>query len=138
MQDYANQLAQIFVGYQITIVDLPRLVEIGRGRIEVDLLADSSTIDRKPCEPFAITAAVRRWLNDACERDSLPDAYIRSVLITCDFDIADTPTANGAERRLRLDCFVDVDPETGIWSGSSKKAELWVKAGSTPWRVSDM
>jgi len=138
MQDYANQIAQMFVGWQITIADLPRLVEIGRGRIEVDLFADSSAIDQKPCEPFAISAAVREWLNEAIERDSLADGYVRAVLITCDFDLTEGSTADGAVRHVRLDCVVDVEAETGVWSGSSKKAELWSRVGSAPWLVTDL
>ena len=138
MQDYVNQIAQMFVGWQISIADLPRLVELGRGRIEVDLFADSSTIDQKPCERFAISDAVREWLNEAIERDALADGYVRAVLITCDFDMTEGTTPEGAERNVRLDCVVDVDAETGVWSGSSKKAELWSKVGSAPWLVTDL
>jgi hypothetical protein len=52
MQDYANQIAQMFVGYQLTIIDLPRFVEARRGRLEVDLLTDSTILDDQPASPF--------------------------------------------------------------------------------------
>ena len=55
MQDYANQIAQMFVGYQITLVDIPRLVMIGRGRIEVDLFSGVTTIDNETASPFSIS-----------------------------------------------------------------------------------
>jgi hypothetical protein len=76
MQDYANQISQMFVGYQIDIADLPRLVSIGRGRIEIDLLDGSTMIDGTASEPFGIADAIHGWLDEATFRDQLDAGYV--------------------------------------------------------------
>ena len=138
MRDCANQIAQMFVGWQITIIDLPRLLEIGSGKIVINLLTGVSSIDGALCEPFTIADVVHGWLDDARDRDSLPAEFIHRVFISCDFDVSEGPTPQGAERHVRIYSPVVGDAENGEWSGSSRKSELWEKVGTAPWEVMDV
>ena len=97
MQDYANPIAQMFVGYQITLVDIPRLVTIGRGQIEVDLFSGVTTIDNKSTSPFSISEAVTSWYKDAVLRDVLDEAFIRTFVlfaISTSMNLLWTPNLN--------------------------------------------
>jgi len=135
MQDYANQISQMFVGWQIEIADLPRLVSIGRGRIEIDLLDGSTTIDGTPSEPFDIAPTIRGWLDEAKVRDQLDAGYVLRVNIACDFDVVDSQNGADSRRELLLDCTVVVDAQSGSWTGNSRKAEIWRRSGSGSWIV---
>jgi hypothetical protein len=138
MQDYANQIAQMFVGWQIGIIDLPRLATIGRGCIRIDLLSGASSVDGRPCEPFSITDAVRRWLDDAIIRDELNPAQVQQVSISCMFDVAESQSVDTVERTVNLDCTVELTAESGSWSGSSRKSERWHKSDTGPWLIVDV
>ena len=137
MQDYANQIAQIFVGWQITIIDLPRLAEIGSGQIKIDLSSDTTELDGQPCDSFTISDAVRGWLDDAVERDGLASGCIEDVRIVCDFDVSDSEEDWGTRRSLRLLSSVVVDASGQSWTGISRKSEIWEKVGDAPWLVQD-
>jgi hypothetical protein len=138
MQDYANQIAQMFVGYQITLVDIPRLVMIGRGRIEVDLFSGVTTIDNETASPFSISEAVNSWYKDAVLRDVLDESFIRSVRIVCDFDTNESVIDTGSERKVTLKCKVTVEAENGISIGVSDKSERWRKSGEESfWQITD-
>jgi hypothetical protein len=137
MQDYANQIAQMFVGWQITIIDLPRLAELGSGHIEINLLSGTTRLNGVPSDPFTIADVVRQWLEDAIERDSLPAGYVQGVSIGCDFDVGESSEDWGTRRTLVLLSSVVVDTENGSWTGESRKSETWEKVGEAPWLVYD-
>ncbi len=137
MQDYANQIAQMFVGWQITIIDLPRLTDVGIGQISLDLLSGDTQLDGRPCEPFNIGNVVRAWLDDAIERDSLTSGYVEGVQITCDFEVNDSVEDWGTRRTLALLSSVVVEANQQSWTGTSRKSEVWEKLGEAPWLIHD-
>ena len=139
MQDYANQIAQMFVGYQITLVDIPRLVTIGRGQIEVDLFSGVTTIDNKSTSPFSISEAVTSWYKDAVLRDVLDEAFIRNVRIVCDFDINESVIDTESECKVTLKCQVTVEAANGTWIGASDTSERWRKSDEGSfWLITDI
>jgi hypothetical protein len=71
MQHYSNQIAQMFIGYQLTLVDLPRLIDIGRGCIRVELPSAMTQLNGSLDENFTITATVQSGLDEAIVRDGL-------------------------------------------------------------------
>ena len=121
MRDYANQMAQMFVGYQITLDDLPRFIEAGRGQIDVELLSGTTTLDGTPCPPLAISAAVRAWLDTAITRDQLASDHIHRISIHCDFDASAPATAEQPEHLLARACTVELSTADGTWTGSSRQ-----------------
>jgi hypothetical protein len=125
MQDYANQIAQMFVGYQIELEDLPRLLALRQGRIEIDLLGDLTTVDDEAQVPFAISDAVTAWYQEAIRRDALDESFVREIRIVCDFDVSESRGGSTAERRIKLNCRVIVVAETGTWVGVNDKSEIW-------------
>ena len=137
MQDYANQIAQMFIGYQITLVDMPLLVAKGQGRVEVDLLGQTTSLDGEPISRLSISDAVRAWYEDAIVRDDLGDAFVRQIQITCDFDIAESRKGLDIERHVAFNCKVAIEAENGPWQGTSRKSELWLRSGDGPWIVRD-
>jgi hypothetical protein len=138
MQDYANQIAQMFIGYQITLVDLPRLLAVRHGQIKVDLFGGQTTLGGETVPPFSISDAVRSWYGDALQRDELDVSFIRQISITCDFDIVESKQGADSERLVIFDCQVDLEAESGRWSGKSHKSEQWRKSGDQPWEVRDV
>jgi hypothetical protein len=137
MQDYANQISQIFVGYQLTIIDLPRFVEARRGRLEVDLLAASTLLNDQPTAPFTITSTARSWYQTPLIRDELPEGFIHDVRVRLDFDFDTTHEGEGITMRVKLECETTVEADDGTWTGKSLNRELWEKSGIRPRLVSD-
>jgi hypothetical protein len=113
------------------------LLSDGHGRIEIDLLEGSTTVDGISSEPFEISGAVRSWLDQAKVRDQLEAGYITEVKIACDFDVADSQDGIGKRRELRLHCTVSLDAQNGSWTGTSQKAEIWRKSDEEPWIIRD-
>jgi hypothetical protein len=133
----AVQIGQMFVGYQLTIIDLPRFVEARRGRLEVDLLTDSSLLDGQPVSPFTISHAVRSWYSEALIRDELVEGFIHVARVRLDFDFDTTRRGDDVAMKVTLQCLTTVEADDGTWRGKSLKSELWERTGDSPWRVSD-
>ena len=127
----------MFVGWQITLSDLPRLVAKGRGRVEVDLLGQTTRLDGEPTSPLSVSDAVRAWYEDAIVRDDLAETFVRQILIVCDFDISESRHGLDTERHVTFDCNVAIEAENGSWRGASRKAEVWRRTGELPWMVRD-
>lgn len=137
MQDYANQIAQMFVGYQMTIIDLPRFVEARRGRLNVDLLTHSTLLNDQPSPPFTITSAVRSWYEEALIRDELADGFIHAARVTLEFDFDPTRRGDEVAMMVNLECVATVEADDGTWIGKSVKSELWEQTRDGTWLVSD-
>lgn len=137
MQDYANQIAQMFVGWQIGIADLPRLTAIGRGQLEVGLLDESTYLNGAVAAPFQITDAVKSWYFDALTRDDVAQDFVRQIRIRCDFDIAQSEGDGPSRRHVQLDCTVELDAENGNWIGRKVKNEKGERWGDGPWMLWD-
>ncbi len=138
MKDYANQIDQMFVGWQINIADLPRLADIGSGRIEIGLLEDTTHLNGNVVPPFQITQAVRDWYFDAVRRDCLSDNFIRQIDIRSVFETTQIDEHTHLQRHVRLDSTVELKDGNGDWTGHHTKNEvgdLWGEGG--PWLVSD-
>ena len=132
MQDYANQIAQMFVGYQIEPVDMSRLTSIGRGRIVVDLLDGSTTINDAPSPPLSISGVVHDWYSEALVRDDLEKAFVSHIGILCDFAVTDSSPEAKTEGTVRLNCQVTLDAQDGVWAGISTRSERWRETGEGP------
>jgi hypothetical protein len=132
MQDYANQIAQMFVGYQIDLVDKFRLASIGQGRIVVDLLDGSTTINDAPSPPLSISGAVRDWYSEALVRDGLEEAFVSHIGILCDFAVTDSSPEAKTERTVKLDCQVTLDAQDGVWTGIGTRSERWRQSHEGP------
>jgi len=117
MQDYANQLAQMLVGWQITVVDIPRLTPHGAGEFAFELLEESSTLDGQPTEPFSIEGALRHWLTDAIRRDQIGEDFIQRITVEGRFLLPSRE--HSASPRDVLVGTVTVFAENGTWIGSS-------------------
>ncbi len=137
MQDYANQIAQMFIGWQITVVDMPRLVAKGQGRLEVDLFGRTTRLDGEPTSPLSVSEAVHGWYENAIVRDGLGETFVRQIHITCAFDIAESEHNLDSERHVKFDCNVTIEAENGSWTGTSRKSEVWRRSGDQPWIVRD-
>ncbi len=132
MQDYANQIAQMFVGYQIDLVDMSTLASIGQGRIVVDLLSGSTTINDAPSPPLSISGAAHDWYSDALVRDGLGEACVSHIGILCDFAVMDSSQEAKAQRTVRLDCQVTLETQDGVWTGIGMRSECWRESDEGP------
>ena len=131
-QDYANQIAQLFIGVELEISDLPRLAEIGRGKLRVDLLTDETTLDGNPIEPLNASDAARHWLERAIVRDQLKSDYVRGVSLTCEFAINAVEEADRSEHDTRLSCIVELDTLEGARTGTKRKRTLSTRSSGSP------
>jgi hypothetical protein len=137
MQDYANQIAQMFVGYQIDFVDLPRLTAVGKGRLEVDLNQDATHLNGEAVAPFQITEAVRGWYVDALARDHLSRDFVKSIEIDCAFEITQSESDGRIRRHVQLDCSVKLEAENGTWTGRKRRNEEGKRQGGGPWMLQE-
>jgi hypothetical protein len=137
LQDYANQIAQMFVGYQIGLVDMPLLVQAGKGRIQVDLFEGRSTLNGAPLPAFSISEAVRHWYSNAVARDQLSETFVRSITIDCDFEASESQSDRASLRIVALNCTVTVNAEDGSWVGTSSKQEESRRWEDGPWITRD-
>jgi hypothetical protein len=138
MQDYANQIAQMFVGWQIGIADLPRLTSIRTGQLDVGLFDESTNLNGTAAAPFQITEAVKSWYFDALTRDQVPDDFVQQISIRCDFEITQSEDDGHSQRQVRLDCTVELDAQNGHWIGRKSKNEKGERWGDGPWMLWDV
>jgi hypothetical protein len=111
LQHYANQVCQMAVGWRLGIVDLPLLLERGKGTVAFDLLTGTTALDDEPVS-LTIMDDVGAWLDEAKLRDGLPDDLITQFTMRMHFDITEE-TAGGLEQRsVGLKCHSALSPPT--------------------------
>jgi hypothetical protein len=136
VQDYANQVCQIFVGWRLLVSpgDLARLVDAGKGRLELDLKTGAARIDGSPVE-FAFGEELRDWLRHRADEDGLGWTEIRRADLVVDFACARRPGRKPGVvvRELAFDCGSTVETSAGNASTTRSSREVAVREGDGPW-----
>jgi hypothetical protein len=126
LQDYANQVCQMTVGWRLTIADLQILVERRAGRLALDLIRRTSTLDGEAAD-LTIMGEVGVWLDDARMRDGLPDDLIRSFVVSLDYRVSEEPDGLAVVRSLDLTCESVLVTSDAEFVGRSEKHEIWTR-----------
>lgn len=138
LQDYANQVCQMAVGWRLAISDLALLAERGEGLVAFDLLARTTDIGGLPV-PLTIMDEVMAWVGEAEGRDNLPAGLIQSFTMELAFRVAEEQNGRAEIRHVDLDCtslLVTADAEC---AGRSSKREVWTRTKpDTAWFVQDV
>jgi hypothetical protein len=137
LQDYANQVCQMAVGWRLSIVDLPLLLERGKGTVTFDLVTCTAALDDAPVS-LTIIGEVSAWLDEAKLRDGLPDDLITQFTMRMHFDITEETAGRLEHRSVELECNSALFTADAQYRGSSRKRELWSRTKpETVWVVRD-
>jgi hypothetical protein len=137
LQDYANQVCQMAVGWRLTIVDLPLLLERGKGTVTFDLLTCTAALDGAPMS-LTIMSEVRAWLDEAKLRDGLPDNLITQFTMRMHFDLTEETAGRLEQRSVELECHSEMFAADAQYRGSARKRELWSRTKpETVWIIRD-
>jgi hypothetical protein len=136
LQDFANTACQMFVGWRIWN-DLPRLLAVGEGVVEIDLLTAETLLAGRPVEPLSIGHEIRSWLRERIEAEGVPAGLVTSARLTVAFAVADRPgrSPGHVQRRLLFRCESAVVAAGRTYASVLVDEQLGVKEGGGPWVV---
>lgn len=131
----------MFVGWRLAVTsdDIPRLIEIGSGQLDVDLLSSANQLDGVEVAPFGIVEEVGAWLRERCDADGIDIAELQEVSIRLRFSASETARSRRFPvRELDFELSSTVRTDERTYAGSLTKGERWVGSRSgTPWVVTD-
>jgi hypothetical protein len=99
LQDVANQLAQIAVGWEVTFSGPALPTEPDAGIIEIDVETSSSTVDGRSTS-LSIAAALRSWILKEFARKDLSTDWLRSAIVTIHYSRSGPPPNLTASARV--------------------------------------
>lgn len=138
VQDYANQIPQIFVGWRLLVSpgDLPLLLARGQGQLRLNLLTGTAQIDGSYVS-FAFADELQEWLKERAELDGLGWTAIERADLTVDFACEERPGRKMGVlvRQLDFKCTMTLDAAGGHALSTRVSQEVGVKEGDGPWVV---
>jgi hypothetical protein len=138
LRDYANQLSQIAVGWQLEVGDRPLLGTTGRAVVEIDLLAGAATVNGAPANP-AIQDVLAAWLAEARVRDGVPDGSVERLTVRIDVEVTESWRERTAVRQVRRDARAELVTADRAYVGETRKREVWTRTGDRgAWLVRDL
>lgn len=141
IQDYANKVCEMFVGWRLAVSkdDIPRLIDLGSGTIDADLLVVSMRLNGVDSPPLGIVHEIAEWLRDRCLADGVPYADLLEAQMSVSFRASERKTRRSArERSLEFECVSRIATSDRTYEGSLSKGERWTTSGSgAPWIVRD-
>jgi hypothetical protein len=141
LQDYANTVCDMFVGWRLAVSgdDIPRLIEIGSGDLELNLLDGAVVLNGSTPTELGIAREVVAWLQDRCAADGVPMAQLQEARLHVAFTTSERRAKNGHPvRDLDFSCASRIVTDERTYEGSLAKRQVWV--GSTtgaPWVVQE-
>ena len=139
LQDYANKVCEMFVGWRLAVSanDIPRLIEAGSGDLDVNLLDESVRLNGVDMATLGIAREVAAWLQDRCAADRVPVAELQEVRIRVAFNVSEKTGRNGHRvRDLDFKCKSRIVTDERTYEGALDKRESWVGSSSgAPWVV---
>lgn len=134
VQDYANKVCQIFVGWRLAVHDrdIPRLIEVGDGHLRIDLLTGATLVDGRPeLPPLGIAEELAAWLRDRCDRDRVDIGEVREAVLTVRFVAQERTTRRGTfVRHLQFDCHSRIDTGDRPYESALTTDEAWSRSSA--------
>lgn len=90
LQDVANQLAQIAVGWEVTFSGPALPAEPDAGIMEIDVPAASSTVNGRSTS-LSIAGVLRSWILEEFARKDLSSDWLRSATVTIHYSRSGPP-----------------------------------------------
>lgn len=100
LQDVANQLAQIAVGWEVTFSGPALPMEPDDGIIEIDVLASGSTVNGHSTD-LSIAGVLRSWILKELARKDLSTDWLRSAMVTIHYSRSAPPPNLTASVRVK-------------------------------------
>jgi hypothetical protein len=138
LQDYANKVCEMFVGWRLAVSgdDIPRLIAAGSGVLDVNLLDASVLLDGTGVPEYGITNEVAAWLRERCEADRIPLHEIREARVRVEFSASEADRKGHLVRDLRIQCRSQMVTDERVYEGAADKHESWVGSSKgAPWVV---
>jgi hypothetical protein len=126
----------MFVGWRV-IDDLPRLLEVGDGTVEIDLLTAATSLQGKAVEPLRISREISLWLLEQFEVQRIPKAEVTTARLTVNFSAQDAPgrSPGHTQRRLRFRCESAIEVGDKTAAGVLVDEQFGVQKGDGPWTM---
>lgn len=138
LQDYANKVCEMFVGWRLAVSgdDIPRLIEAGSGVLDVNLLDASVLLDGTNVPAYGIVNEVAAWLRDRCEADRVPFHEIQEARVRVAFSASEVDRKGHRVRELHFQCRSQLVTDERVYEGVTDKHESWVGSSEgAPWVV---
>ena len=139
LQDYANKVCEMFVGWRLAVSgeDIPRLIEIGSGDLDVNLLTADVTVNGSQPIELCIAREISAWLQGRCAADGVPRAELQEAWLRVAFTASERRAKSGhLTRDLGFTCASRLVTDEREYEGSLNKRESWIgSAAGTPWVV---
>ena len=87
VQNVANQLAQIAVGYQIMFDGPPLLQEPDSGVIEIDVVNGTGTVNGRPTD-LSMAKYLHRWMHEELIRLKASENWLEHATVVVQYDRA--------------------------------------------------
>ena len=88
LQGMAHNMCQIFLGHQVWD-DLPQLVQLGRGTLQIDVISGHCTKDEHHIEPLAMVEKLRQWLSQQLPANGLTLSDIEEAKLAVDYTVSE-------------------------------------------------
>jgi hypothetical protein len=116
VQNFANQLAQMAVGWQ-AMFDGPALVtEPAEGTIVIDAIAPSALINGHPAQS-SMAVYLNHWITEELDRAKLDRHWLASANVTVTYRLAGKPVGNYDD--VALEAVAEISTVDGTASSSS-------------------
>ncbi|SOD72515.1 hypothetical protein SAMN05892883_1907 [Jatrophihabitans sp. GAS493] len=148
LKNYTDTLCDIFVGWRLHASgdDMPMMMSVGVGNLEMDLLDGSTTLDREPVT-FQFGQELSGWLRERADADGLGWSNISRAFMRVRFDFDETSAlgrrrwwqirarVQDSRRVLIFDCEASIESTAGSASSVKKSREVGVRSADGPWIV---
>ena len=104
LQDHANTLCQMFVGWRMVANDIPTLVRLGHGPLAIDVLAGTAECGGQPVKQLYIAEELRAWFEVQLVQHGIPRDTVTSATLNVDFDASRVPRRRHDRYELNFDC----------------------------------
>lgn len=138
LQDYANKVCEMFVGWRLAVSgdDIPRLIALGSGVLDVNLLDVSVVLDGTSVPAYGIVREIAAWLRDRCEADRVPFHAIQEARVRIAFSASEVDRKGHRVRDLDFKCRSRLVTDERVYEGAADKHESWVgSSNGAPWVV---
>lgn len=134
LQDYANTACQMFFGWR-SFDDVPRLLEVGDGIVEINLLTVETFVNDAHVEPLHICHEINLWLLERLAAEQLGPDSLDTAQLTVSFSARDSAGRSAAhtQRRLRFDCRSVIAMDGKSYSGVLADDQVGVQKDGGPW-----
>jgi hypothetical protein len=148
LKNYTDTLCDIIVGWRLRVSrdDMPMLVSVGTGNLEMNLLDGATTLNGEPIT-YHFSHELSHWLRERAEADGLGWDNLSRASMVVRFDFNETTTlgrrswwqqrarVQNLRRVLTFDCEASIESESGSASSRKSTREFGIRTPNGPWVV---